>query len=166
MKPVFALCLFVLALFSSGCAGTGSGSASSQADRCETYAAVYSLYTATAPLREVSKDEAAAAAVAAAFLSLRCGWSPAAPGDVAQVPEPVANRTRGPAPGLYVTNGAGMLAYRDGVPVLLPPEFLAPARQRSRAAPALAGRPVKLTPNDPDHLHVILPGGGLVSFAQ
>lgn len=164
MKFIFSVCLFVGAMLFAGC---GTVSTSTPAERCETYAAAYSLYTATATVREVSKDEAAAAQVAAAFLALRCGWSPARPGDVAQVPAPAAARTRGPAPGLYVTNSAGELAFRDGVPVLLPPGEARPAAPRARSMPAqVTARPPKAVPNDPDHLHVTLPGGGSVAFAQ
>lgn len=43
--------------------------------RCEVYADAYALYLATAEVRPVSAEESAAAAGAALFLRVYCGWT-------------------------------------------------------------------------------------------
>lgn len=80
-------------LAASGCQ-SGAGAASGD-DACTKAVAAYQLYqTSLATGREVSKDERTAATIAATYLQLRCGWTPAA--------------TRGPA-------------AEGDVPVLRPP---------------------------------------------
>lgn len=65
--------------------GAGCAARPAEGDPCERYVAAYQLYKATlAAGREPSEDEVTAAAMAAAYLQLRCGWTPP--------------RTRGAAP--------------------------------------------------------------------
>lgn len=62
----------ILWLVSAGCASRPTGG-----DPCERYVAAYQLYQSTlAAGREPSEDEVTAAAMAAAYLQLRCGWTP------------------------------------------------------------------------------------------
>lgn len=95
MKTQFLPILLASAIVAAGCA-----SAPDRAARCESYAAIYSAYSAASAAREISSEEIAAAAAAAAFLSLYCGWLS---------PKP-APGSRGPAP-----------VDQNGVPIVFPP---------------------------------------------
>lgn len=95
MKTQLIPILLASALIAAGCAN-----APDRAARCESYAAIYSAYLAASAAREVGSEEIAAAAAAAAFLSLYCGWSS---------PKPTPG-SRGPAP-----------VDQNGVPIILPP---------------------------------------------
>lgn len=148
---ILSACLFLASLFLPGCAG----SMGTPADRCATASALYEAYLASTTIREVSKDETAAAAAAALVLRLQCGWVAAKPGDVAPAYAPSGGKLSRAAVPLYRTNSVGEIELRTGVPVLLP-------EARARYAPQ--ARPTKVPTNDPDHLHVTLSGGGSVAL--
>lgn len=61
----------VPAIITTGCS-TSSAPTDSQ---CARYRAVYEAYRASLEVRTPSKEEALAAAVAAAYLSASCGWT-------------------------------------------------------------------------------------------
>jgi hypothetical protein len=68
MKLIIPLLSILLVI--TGCAGK-----TDRTERCTHYSAIYEAYLTTTTLRPVSKEEAAAAAVAAVFLRTYCGWS-------------------------------------------------------------------------------------------
>lgn len=83
--------LFIACLF-TGCA---TGSLDTKEKRCAGYGDIYSLYLATAEIREVTPEERTVAAAAAIFLRTYCGWT---------------------AP-----KGVGETLDANGVPVIYPP---------------------------------------------
>jgi len=83
---------------------------------CETATKAYTMYLASLQVREPSKDEVKAAALAAAYLSAFCGWTPAEPAPAA-APGPVQaiapkSKAAAPAPSAPVD--------RYNVPVIVP----------------------------------------------
>lgn len=121
----------------AGLAACSTGCNTTKADRCEKYVSVYQLYLASTAVRPVSKEETAAAAAAALFLTTYCGWhgETAAPGAKAGPPRTV-----------------------HGVPVIFPPGSAAAV-----AAPmAREMRRTKPQPNDPDGLFVLCDDGSTV----
>jgi len=66
------LCIAIISLV--GCSTT-STSIPDKTARCENYESIYTLYLSTVATRPVSKEESAAAAVAAIFLRMYCGWT-------------------------------------------------------------------------------------------
>ena len=64
------LTIIALAALLAACSTTPEG----KARRCTAYSEVYSLYLASAEVRQPSKEEIAGAAAAALFLRIYCGW--------------------------------------------------------------------------------------------
>lgn len=75
IRNPFVLSLGLVAIGLLCVALTGCASMEDKEKRCSTYADVYTLYLATTEIRPVSKEESAAASVAAIFLRTYCGWS-------------------------------------------------------------------------------------------
>lgn len=111
--------LFVACLF-TGCTTTGLDT---KEKRCTAYSDAYSLYLATAEIREVSKDEKAAASAAAIFLRTWCGWT---------------------AP----KGGPSGTVDKNGVEIVYPPKPKARS-SRNSAAPAMRAGPVPVGPPAP-----------------
>jgi len=111
MKNTIAIiALVAAALFQPGCSTTNTENVGLN---CETATKAYTIYLASLQVREPSKDEVKAAAVAAAYLSAFCGWKPAE-----SSPQPIGP-VQALAPKTKATP-ASVPVDRFNVPVLVP----------------------------------------------